>query len=207
VNGCQDSGAAGIEIYDWTPNVCSAQPGTSPAPGESPVNPAFGIVDCQPTAAAGIEPGLYWMAVGYESFACSSAVAETPTDYVRGCVNECAELTVAACPNYDPTTPAGSERYQCDDESRTAFGRLECGCGRNYGGANCEIGCPGDGTLTSEDFSIETRSGYWMCGRVLATSGERLSGNGYTLDGYVPLAPADGAELESEDGRYTLRSR
>src|SRR5262245_45508581 len=121
------------------------------------------------------------MAMGYENYSCrrSDAVTETADDYTRGCINECAEQGVEKCPGYDPDSPTGSTLFTCDDEGRAVFGRLQYGCGRNYGGAACEMRCP-EARMTA-NFSIETRAGYWLCGGTQASTKPLLTGGNLRL--------------------------
>jgi len=210
LNGCPDGRVpTGAEAFTWTPNSCqyTGSSRNEDVPDGDVANPAHPLFTCNATDLADLQPpGVRLVAVGYMGAACnvSDQVTAMSDDYVRGCINECAEYGVSSCPNFDPDAPADSGRYTCDDESSARFGLLQCGCGRSYGGADCEIGCPGDHALTSDDFSIETRSGYWMCGGVVASSGE-MSGSSYTLRGYVPIAPADGTVLQG--GSYRLEAR
>jgi hypothetical protein len=194
-----------VELYDWTPNTCSARATTTTRSGADTINPHFAQIDCQATDPVSIEPGVYWMAVGYENYSCerSDAVVETADDYTRGCISECAEQGVESCPGFDPGSSSGSTRFTCDDEGRTAFGRLQCGCGRSYGGAACEMGCP-EARMT-DNFSIETRAGYWLCGGTQASTKPVLSGGSLTLLGYVP-GHSTGANVLS-GGPYELRGR
>ncbi len=102
------------------------------------LNPEQAAIGCDPLLLADLDPAVRFMAVGYESRACerSDAVTASAEDYVRGCINErCAERSVEGCANLDPESLDASVRFTCDDESATAFGRIECGCGRSYGGA------------------------------------------------------------------------
>jgi hypothetical protein len=206
LDGCPDARIpTGAEAFAWTPNDCQYTANFRRA-GIDALNPRHPRFSCGPIELSDLQPGVRLVAVGYQNAACerSDAVTVTSGDYIRGCVNECAEQTKTACPNYDPSTPPESNRYTCDDEATAAFGRIECGCGRSYGGANCEIGCPGDDLHLDPNFSIETRNGYWMCGRVVASTGE-MSGSGYTLRGYIPVGPVDGTVLEG--GGYRLEAR
>lgn len=208
-NGCprNPTEEVGVEIYDWVPNHCRVT-GSHTGHGVTVPNPVSPNIECEVVDYEDVDPGVRFMAVGYENHACdrSDDVTVGIEDYSRGCINECAEHTVEACPNYDEDTPAGSGRFTCDDESRAFFGQLQCGCGRSYGGPNCEIGCPGDGALMSTDFSIETRHGRWLCGRAVASAGEMSVGE-YSLRGVIPIAPVDGTVLESADGLYRLETR
>lgn len=206
VHGCPDAPAPGVEVYDWSPNQCGAAPTTRSAPSSLVVNTKFADVACSPISSNGIEPGVYWVAVGYENYACdrSDAVTVGPDDYTRGCANQCAEQGVSACPDHDENSPTGSNRFTCDDESRVGFGALHCGCGLSYAGPSCEIGCASDHLLYPDGFSIETRSGYWMCGGPNASLPATLKSTEFTLVGTVPFSPGGAEILESSNGRYRM---
>jgi hypothetical protein len=202
--------APGVELDAWTANKCSALDATTPPPsGAGSAGPVFAQVNCLPLGSQGIDPGVYWTAVGYENYACESTdfITAKASDYTRGCINECAEIGVKGCKGYDPTVPPGSARFTCVDEDRAHFGQLVCGCGRNYGGSSCEIGCPGESALMVANFSIALRKGYWMCGGTQASSDPSLKGGNYSLFGYVPVAPGGSDVLTTPDKRYRLEAK
>jgi hypothetical protein len=208
--GCPDpSVAEDIEVYDWTPNQCAATSVLRSPDGEGVGAEAFADIECvvAPTDPAfGLDPGVYWMSVGYESAACGAGATPTADSYIRGCINECAERTVRSCKNFDAATDPSSGRYTCDDENRHAFGVLQCGCGRHYAGDHCELGCPNDALFTSAQFNIETRAGTWMCGNAVASTGEHFGGP-YRARGYLPFAALGGPDLVSADGKLRLGAR
>lgn len=148
--------------------------------------------------------------------------------YQRGCIDEWR-------PDSDPSGPAvAAWRSLCPWWSvgersgvkgvgnPDAFGAMQCGCSKEYGGSMCEIGCP-DGHV-SEPYAEMPRSGYWMCGETSSTAySENVDEFGpafakvfgreqWVLRGGVPSGlPTDGAML-CEDGTncqtgYVLRSR
>jgi len=80
--------------------------------------------------------------------------------YERGCIDEW-EVWADLCPGYaDPTSlPEGSDDVVIGDGLSTDFGRLTCGCGTNYGGDSCEIGCPT--AAVTDDYDIG--AGWWLC--------------------------------------------
>lgn len=96
--------------------------------------------------------------------------------YARGCINEWTPTSgsgttaqVAAwsglCPGWidDPVGSVGQ-----GDPSN--FGQLQCGCGNNYGGPNCDVGCPDAQLNLSVGYNATPRAGYWMCADFSTTS-------------------------------------
>ncbi len=122
--------------------------------------------------------------------------------YVRGCVDECTEHGLL--PPAEQCSGIGTPGVACEAD-RANFGQVQCGCGRNYGGASCEVGCPTPELMLDPSYAISPRSGYWMCGHFAASDGRVLSNGTYTLRGEVPLTATDGVPLVG--GPYTLRSR
>jgi hypothetical protein len=205
-NGCPDERvSAGVEVFEWTPNDCRFT-GSARRAGIDSVNPEQPRFECDSLRLDSLDAGVRLMAVGYTSAPCGAAGAATAQsrDYVRGCINECAEYGVASCPNFAPEAAPDSGHLVCDERDRSRFGLLQCGCGQHYGGANCEIACPSDELSTSDDFGVETRSGYWICGRAVASTGE-MNGSGYALFGRVSLSPVDGTVLEGDGYRVEGR--
>ena len=113
----------------------------------------------------------------------------TPEVYQRGCVDEWVE--------WPQLCPGGVERA-IGEGVVSNFGRLICGCAVNFGGPDCDLGCPGGafdtvaaytnrvhvGGESEEDncpngyCPVATdeaglgggRTGYWMCGGLTAST-------------------------------------
>jgi hypothetical protein len=99
--------------------------------------------------------------------------------------------------------PEGSGRFTCYSDAAGQFGKIACGCGVPYGGANCQIGCPASDLFRSEPYVNMSQRGYWLCGRPMASDGAILSGGGYVLRGGISVAPTSGT---LSGGNYTLRA-
>lgn len=164
---------------------------------------------CTPVDPGTVVPvGVYWAAVRYEAgVPVQGAAAHT---YLRGCRNECVELGIAECDNNpenivasDPTRPWDSERFDCATEAAASFGDAMCGCGQNYAGSTCEIGCPDEELHSRRTIDTEgVLAGEWMCGHPTLSQAITLSGGGYTLRGEVPISAADDTVLSG--GGYRL---
>ncbi|MCB9661370.1 MAG: hypothetical protein H6726_27225 [Sandaracinaceae bacterium] len=81
-----------------------------------------------------------WVVVDYLSAALTVRDGTTPVgeiNYVRGCINECDELGVTSCADYDASNP----HQRCwSDQALDDFGRSECGCRRTDGNGSCQPG-------------------------------------------------------------------
>jgi len=91
------------------------------------------------------------------------------------------------------------------------FGRIQCGCGNNYGGVACTEGCVNEDVHPDPNLQLVPRVGFWMCGSFAASGfdppaaegeGEApaevvFEAEGWTLRGEVPAgaAPTDGEPL------------
>ncbi|MBI5493522.1 MAG: hypothetical protein HY904_00760 [Deltaproteobacteria bacterium] len=206
----QTPGAGG---YPNTFNACSAS-GASPGPVAGTTNPSDPALDCTPdnTLTTG---KVGFIVVGFD-------VYNYPSEYVRGCVDECKE-TMASCPACQFTQTQEScagwdadpvlNRSMCgEDNGQLGYGKLVCGCGPNLGNVDCDLGCPASDLHSNRTLSANLdngsgRAGYWMCGQFTATSyttpEPQLSGGGYVLRGKVPVAPVERTPLTG--GSYTLR--
>lgn len=86
------------------------------------------------SAAAMEDDGAHaqWVVVDYQSAAATATDGTAPVgmgNYLRGCINECDVLGVAACEEYNPTDP--NPFLRCYSDGGLAdFGRIECGCTR-----------------------------------------------------------------------------
>jgi hypothetical protein len=105
------------------------------------------------------------------------------TDYAKGCVNEWQPVSSvdpnreplvrpwrSLCPGWtnDPTSVLGQD-------NQLNFGELQCGCGNNYGGLDCKVGCPGDPAAGGEvhlspGYQSTPRQGVWLCGDFAASA-------------------------------------
>ena len=125
-------------------------------------------------------------------------------NYQGGCIDEWSHWP-ELCPGYNPLIPDGTIGQSNDSN----FGELICGCGRNYGGNRCEIGCSNENlsvggsnsqctdgycpfTIYEDQDEGGGRSGYWMCGDVSASafpaeeSTAQFTSPTYTITGSVP---------------------
>ena len=107
------------------------------------------------------------------------------SSYAGGCIDEAVEWP-QLCPGFDPQAPFST----ISEGNNRNFGKLMCGCGFNYGGPECDLGCPSEqlhfgGTnpdsagfcadgycvaVADEGGEEGGRSGYWMCGDFTATA-------------------------------------
>lgn len=216
----------------WTLNGCTAG-GTNPPVGGA-VNPSDPALNCVVTAApdprTSTTAPVMLAAAKYLPYDDEFTSYGRPA-YVRGCINTCAEHP-ARCPGYDPG--AATNRAQCVGEP-TDFGRLGCGCGRGFAGADCELSCAGDlvsaasdgvGHLfTSADLTLAPRGGTWLCGSIVAAASDPLTAQvggstvTWSLRGEVPAAetiptdelcaPVDGGTADggTPDGGCAWRVR
>ncbi len=173
---------------DCSSGVCTTTT-EGPAAGLSPANPSSPFLDCELTTDTGGNPvGL--VAVNYVTAGGA---------YQRGCIDEWAPTSGAPldnlqisswrsmCPGWTED-PVGS----MGEGNPNAFGFLGCGCASNYGGLDCEIGCPDAQLSLSPGYYATPRDGYWMCAD-------------FTTTGYTTLDETYGPALVSPDGSYVLR--
>lgn len=180
----------------------------------------FGIVRYQPYGGVGVKvcrnPNL---PEGQQNDNALCAANETCTagvcvpdsqrgGYQRGCVNECDALIDGhfdvgtaqapgadmayiggACPQYTPGAGFG-DRLACLGKLND-FGRLTCGCGLNYAGANCELSCTDADLTFSAGLDLTTRSGVWMCASIAGSEGDTMTGGNVVLEGNIPLSAVD----------------
>ena len=141
-------------------------------------------------------------------------------NYVRGCIDEWSPTVVveealpwkSLCPGY-ASNPAGVSAQANPGD----FGKLVCGCGFNYGGANCDEGCIGeqlhyggaDATVQGDcdnSYCAVTaegdggRLGYWMCG---ATSSTSYTG---TDEGVEPALRSDGWVIQGSTSTHGIET-
>ncbi|MBN1946792.1 MAG: hypothetical protein JW797_14050 [Bradymonadales bacterium] len=187
----RDDAATGpeqLEIYDlvanYQPNACGVQRCTEGEPdcvdsvrlgpeSSDPLadrNAYAPQIDCQALPPSSEMLGqVLWVASEFVKY-------DVPSEYVRGCIDEGAEWP-ELCPGQSEN-PFGS----IADGVLDSFGSLICGCGYNYGGVSCNVGCPEEyvhygGDCTEEDatngycpIAVNEygtgggRHGYWLCG-------------------------------------------
>ena len=115
------------------------------------------------------------------------------------------------CPGYvdEPLTTVR-------DGLNTDFGRLSCGCGREWGGESCDVGCPD--VLASPEYGATPRQGWWFCGQVVQTAMEPSSipigsapvfsgdagGSTWTVDSQILDSPRDRNELSGTDSGFPV---
>jgi len=154
------------------------------ADGAPPVNPAQPVLTCAANPAVVIEDRealvgrVGFVALRFETY-------DRSASYAGGCIDEQTEWP-QLCPGFDPVTPGGTVGLG----NPTNFGKIICGCGLNYGGAGCDVGCPDDQlhfggrapagrpgcvdgycVSTPDETGLDGgRSGFWMCGDFTATA-------------------------------------
>lgn len=191
-------------------NVCALDPADAPADG-NPLQPG---VTCNHTVAeVAADREALIGAVGLAAVRFTPYNA--PAEYAGGCIDEAAEWP-QLCPGFDPAVPAATVK----ESNASNFGKIICGCGLNYGGPGCDLGCPDEqlhvgGTndrpgcvngycVVAPDGEDGGRSGAWLCGGFVNTSYQQIDPElGGALHGEGALL-LDGAALE---GRFTVRGQ
>jgi hypothetical protein len=208
--------AANKKAYQW--NKCTkgaerarmgnATNSTLPGFDCTADNPGSGLVSAPADAAVG------WVAVRYIDYGIreqsdpSSQYIVGP-DYIRGCVNECEDAYTPPASCFNESFPRQGGRCSGDVHN---FGELLCGCGTNYGGPGCQVGCPADYVRISDDFNLANRKNtnvsepapnIWMCMRPVSSYGALeatgAAGESITLRGRVPISATNRQELSSQD--------
>ncbi len=195
------------------PNDCELAGPDYQAAAADPINPRFPELTCTASTLATDGNRAQWIVVDYMNAGPDEDHAANP-EYLRGCINECAELKVNACPTYPvqqgEEIPGG---FKCDHSAPDDFGRIECGCGLNYSGigTGCALGCPNAGAdvhhFESPGTTVFDRSGYWMCVDPSTTANASLTSGGFRLRGGTLSGGTDGAALEAQtaDGQLIYR--
>ncbi|MEL6178398.1 MAG: hypothetical protein AAFS10_05565, partial [Myxococcota bacterium] len=140
-----------------------------------------------------------------------------PDNYEGGCLDEWAEWP-QLCPGYAvgefQGIPYNAGTVGQSDERN--FGRLTCGCGFNYGGPECDLGCsseqlhyggsntPSADGVCADGYCIALpangdeggRSGAWICGDLAITGG-------LDTPGQAAFSSETPATLISDDGSST----
>lgn len=202
---------------NWTRNVCLGLDSYRDSPDASVPNAALQDFSCAASAdLAGLEGHVTWVSIGYVNGSQEGGVTASGPEYVRGCINECAEHD--SLPKAEQcATVAANPGFGCRADVST-FGALACGCRRNFGGPGCSIACPDSELLTNIDSALfpdvtsgsgsdtsGLRAGFWMCGGFSSSSHPVMSSGGYTLRGEVSATAIDGTVVSG--GGYTLRAR
>jgi hypothetical protein len=191
---------------DCSGTTCAASSGTGSV---AAANPWYPVLQCERVEAP--QPGAVGFALARHR--------DLPPPYVRGCVNEWAPDTIVGPGNgtLDPVVAAWRGRcpgWTADPEGTLGqgdpndFGRLQCGCGTNYGGPSCDLGCPTAELHTNPGYQATPRAGWWMCGHFNATAypepdpvlgpalvGPDGAGSTWVLRGEVPLNPTEARPL------------
>ncbi|MEL6178828.1 MAG: hypothetical protein AAFS10_07735, partial [Myxococcota bacterium] len=192
---------------------CTAPNGVLPNPSTPPL-----ACNSDLESTLSVEVGaVRWFARRYDSD------YDTLDSYAGGCINEYIEFR-QLCPGYQAERPSDT----LGTGNANNFGLLLCGCGENYGGPECNLGCPdaqvhyggpyteacgatsGYCLFASDEETGEPlgRRGYWMCADVSSSAftqpnpdhGPAFVGDGYLLRGRVPAGGTDGRQLcEQED--------
>lgn len=178
------------ELVDeaWTPNTCVAEAGSAQPSGVDATNPQAPVFTCTPDAnlVNSLPDGsVFWAAAEFRDY-------DGAGNYRGGCVNSCAHFK-EQCPGFDAANPNNT---QCDGMAAD-FGKLFCGCGENYAGEGCEIGCPDSDLFLEPGYLTAPRTGYWLCGRPTASVASELSDatSGYTIRGAIPARVTPTAPL------------
>jgi hypothetical protein len=136
-----------------------------------------------------------------------------PAEYTGGCIDEAAEWP-QLCPGFDPDVPEATVK----EGNAGNFGKIICGCGLNYGGLECDRGCPDEqlhvgGTndtpgcvngycVVAPNGEDGGRSGTWLCGGFVNTSYQEADPElGGVLQGEGVLQVGE----EALQGRFTIR--
>ena len=178
-----------------------------------PINPS------NPKLICAVDSAPQNNAVGFAA----SQFKTGPGPYQRGCIDEWAPTSGNAqlnleisswrslCPGWNDD-PVGTIGQGIEKQ----FGKLACGCGLNYGGLNCDIGCP-DAMLNHEaDYSYTPRSGYWMCADFATSAvdsldsefgpalvGQSSTGSQYIIRDDIGLPQDEQALCEFDDDCHT----
>lgn len=144
----EDDPTCAVDCGDDGCETSSARPGGL----ANPSSPQFA---CTPTLQDDTDAAFAANTVGFVS----SRYVDVEGTYVRGCINEWAPGRAATawkdlCPGY-----ADSPDAVVGDANSGDFGRLLCGCGFGYGGAECDLGCPALGLDTDGDRVLDTDIG------------------------------------------------
>lgn len=200
-------------------SVCELTGATTSVGGTGIANPKSLEFNCQRTDIVVNGVKAQWSVADYIN---ASTDPSTPPSlgYRRGCINECDERGVEACPTY--VEGRATEGFQCDQSAARDFGRIECGCDTDFSGlaTSCGMACssvlvrndggngsaflsPGMSALDRGDTNLwsGTDAGYWMCLDAMVTATEDganevpiIGGNGYMLRGGISAGGGNFAE-------------
>lgn len=102
-------------------------------------------------------------------------------NYERGCIDEWTPTAITGNDNGSEDTEVSAWRALCPgylsgpdtvsgQGNQIAFGEIQCGCGNNYGGTECDAGCPSEQLHLSPTYESTPRTGWWMCADFSATA-------------------------------------
>jgi hypothetical protein len=152
-------------------NSCTVTTTAGPDPAWNSNNPSDPIFTCELEAAVPDAPAVRWVTLGFYDYPNTTLTPPRP-GYLRSCVNECTESasTCEGCRMTRDSCPGKSSPGATCAGFTGNYGILQCGCGKNYGGAGCDYVCATDSLLVQlEPFPIAPREGYWMCGELAVT--------------------------------------
>ena len=164
---------------DCTDNDCAQS--SIPVAGQS--NPYTPKLKCEVVAAP---------TTGMAGFVAVSWRSTPP--YKNGCINEWTPDSVHGNTNGSDDEVVSAWRSLCPgwkefpdvakgQGDQTNFGKLQCGCGNNYGGVGCKTGCPDPDLHLSPTYKVSPRKGFWMCGSVVSTAYTNKALHGEFLEG------------------------
>ena len=140
---------------------------TSYARGEEPVNPATSVVSCD-----GGEPSDAEVGFALVSYTPSEA---SPGGYLRGCIDE-GRHWPQLCPG-QVENPNGV----IAEDNPANYGLLVCGCGLNYNGVGCKLGCANADDDIDNDNNIDPGA----LGAAVHYGGDQ--DGPFCTDGYCPV--------------------
>jgi len=174
----------------WQFNACHATGAVAPAEAPGPATPALSCDPVTPGAGAvGLVAARYQDGPGWQT----------------GCLDE-SDAYPELCPGY-VLDPFATVR----DGLSGDFGRLVCGCGRNFGGEGCRTGCPS--AMTSDEYGERPGVGWWMCGTPASTAMDAdapdgaavpgftgtYDGSAWSVRGRIAASPRDRAPMTATD--------
>ncbi|MBT9558773.1 MAG: hypothetical protein IV100_22265 [Myxococcales bacterium] len=126
--------------------------------------------------------------------------------YERGCINEWTPTAVEGTENGTEDVEVAPWRELCPGFStlpdsvvgqgdQNNFGVLQCGCGNNFGGPDCDVGCPNELLHVSDPYETTPRSGWWLCGDFAASGFETVDDS---------EGPA-GVGLDTDGAKWVIR--
>jgi|GEM_PF-981186 len=187
---------------DCTDGACTAS-STAPTSAGNPNSP---VITCTTESAP---------TAGDVGFALTNYVGDGT--YQRGCISEWEPNTIAfpgEAANGTETVQVSPWRSLCPgfldnpdsilgEALDAEFGKLVCGCARNYGGPGCSLGCSDDNVLVQSDYETKPRTGFWMCADTAASACQLTTCNGSSCS-YETCDTSDIIATDPEGGVWTL---